>query len=298
MRRGRRGLYDVPMARTHRSRVGGLLVLLASAGAELLAPAARADPAAMINALRAQGCGGRPAAGARVERSHELDALARETADRDLEDAVQRAGYPAAKVVAFHAKGSASDVNIRRVLAARYCDSLSDPEYEEIGVFQRRDETWIVLAKRKRSPPPIVLEAGETAQRVLTLVNAARAAARSCGPDRFEAAAPLVLSTTLTTAALLHAQDMAQRRTLTHEGADGSTAAERITRAGYQWQGSGENVAAGQRSPEAVVAAWVASPGHCVNIMEPRFTEMGVAFALAPEENPPIYWAQEFATPR
>ncbi len=44
--------------------------------------------------------------------------------------------------------------------------------------------------------------------------------------------------------------------------------------------------------------SWLESPGHCENIMEPRFTEMGVAFALAPDQNPNIYWTQVFATPR
>ena len=91
---------------------------------------------------------------------------------------------------------------------------------------------------------------------------------------------------------------MAEHRTLGHPGSDGSKPEERITRAGYEWQGTGENVASGQQTADAVVGAWLKSSGHCANIMEPRFTEMGVAFALAPGENPNIYWTQEFATPR
>ena len=79
---------------------------------------------------------------------------------------------------------------------------------------------------------------------------------------------------------------------------DGSNSAERITRAGYAWQAAGENIAAGQLSAEAVVAGWLESPGHCATLMGPRFTEMGIAFALAPSRNPPIYWTQLFATPR
>jgi uncharacterized protein YkwD len=287
----------------HRSHVGGLLVFLAGAVlpgvALLLAPAARADPAAMINALRAKGCAGRPPAGLRVERNDQLDTVAEGASHHELGDAIELADYPAAKAVAFHTKGSADDASIRRVLAARDCDAVSDPQYEEIGVFRRKDELWIVLARRKHPPPPIALEPNEVAERVLELVNAARAEARSCGAGHFEAAPPLTLSATLTEAALLHARDMAQRRTLSHEGGDGSTSAERIARFGQPWLGSGENVAAGQRTPEAVVAAWLESPGHCVNLMEPRFTKMGVAFALTPEpdDNPPIYWSQELGLP-
>ena len=67
--------------------------------------------------------------------------------------------------------------------------------------------------------------------------------------------------------------------------------------AGYNWRASGENVASGQRDADAVVAAWLESPGHCANIMEPNFTEMGVAFVEVPGANPSIYWAQSFAAP-
>jgi uncharacterized protein YkwD len=103
---------------------------------------------------------------------------------------------------------------------------------------------------------------------------------------------------TLTAAASLHSLDMAERGSLGHEGSDGSVSGERITRAGYEWQASGENVAAGQPDAESAVAAWLESPGHCATLMEPRFTETGVAFALAPEKNPSVYWTQVFAAPR
>ena len=80
--------------------------------------------------------------------------------------------------------------------------------------------------------------------------------------------------------------------------ADGTVSGDRITRAGYAWQASGENIAAGQRDAEAVVAGWLASAGHCATLMAPYFTETGIAFALAPNANPPIYWVQVFAAPR
>jgi cell division protein FtsJ len=136
------------------------------------------------------------------------------------------------------------------------------------------------------------------AQRVLELVNVARAAARRCGREDHAPAPPLTLSTTLTAAASLHSLDMAERGSLGHEGSDGSASGERMTRAGYVWQASGENIAAGQPDAESAVAAWLGSPGHCATLMEPRFTETGIAFALAPGKNPPVYWTQVFATPR
>jgi uncharacterized protein YkwD len=280
----------------HLQRAGSGAALL---GAALLlrAPAAYADPQSVLNGFRMNGCGDRPAAGTRLRPDSALDAVARELARDDrLEHAVERAAYPAASSTSFHVRGSREDDAIRRILAARYCDAINDPRYAELGVFQRGDETWIVLAVRKVVPPP--LQATAVAERVLVLVNAARTAPRKCGRDDYAATQPLSLSAVLTEAAAAHARDMAARTSLTHRGADGSDSGERVTRAGYTWSASGENVAAGQRDADAVVAAWLTSPGHCATLMGPHFTEMGVAFALAPDQNPAIYWAQVFAAPR
>ncbi len=40
----------------------------------------------------------------------------------------------------------------------------------------------------------------------------------------------------------------------------------------------GENIASGQESADEVVDGWMASPGHCANIMDPNFTEIGVGY--------------------
>ncbi|HCJ28080.1 MAG TPA: hypothetical protein DHV63_01935, partial [Pseudomonas sp.] len=60
----------------------------------------------------------------------------------------------------------------------------------------------------------------------------------------------------------------------------------------------GENIAAGQGSAEQAVSSWLASPGHCQNIMNPGFTEMGAAYATNPRSAATIYWTQVFGTPR
>ena len=56
----------------------------------------------------------------------------------------------------------------------------------------------------------------------------------------------------------------------------------------------GENIAAGQGEPADVVAGWLASPGHCANIMSPDFAEMGAAYALRPGSTRAIWWTQTF----
>jgi uncharacterized protein YkwD len=276
---------------------GGIFAAVAAVAA--MPPAALADPASVVNALRAAGCARVPAAGASVQRDSALDAAARELASNvKLADALARVGYPAAKSAAYHVGGKTDDAAIRGALEPRYCEGVNDSSFVDIGVHKSGDQIWIVLAGRLETPFTALRDPAAVARQVLELVNAARTEARRCGRSRFEPAPPLAMATTLTAAASLHALDMAARSTLTHEGSDGSDSGERITRAGYTWQISGENVAAGQRDAEAVVAAWIDSPGHCATLMDARFTETGIAFALAPGKDPAIYWAQEFAAPR
>ncbi|PIL40984.1 CAP domain-containing protein [Massilia psychrophila] len=82
-------------------------------------------------------------------------------------------------------------------------------------------------------------------------------------------------------------------------GKDGREVAERAVRAGYRWRGIGENIAAGQASPEEAMAGWLASPGHCANIMDRSFTEMGGAYGTnVVGEQPRVYWTQVFGQPR
>jgi uncharacterized protein YkwD len=114
---------------------------------------------------------------------------------------------------------------------------------------------------------------------------------------RFAAAPPLEMSEKLGRAAQAHAADMASHGRLSHEGSDNSTHAERALREGYVWLHIGENVAAGQATPEQVVAEWLGSAAHCANIMDPDYSEMGVAFAADPGSEKGIYWAQVFGTP-
>lgn len=133
--------------------------------------------------------------------------------------------------------------------------------------------------------------------RVLELVNSARARARRCGSERFVATAPLTPSPLLDRAARLHAVDMARRNYFEHTGLDGSVPKERLARLGYRSRLTGENIAYGPESAEEVVAGWLASPGHCANLMEPRFKEMGIAFAVD-DRRGATYWVQELAVPR
>lgn len=280
------------------SRRSSHIAACAALAAALPAPL-RADPAGVVNALRAEGCAQVPAAGSPARRHSALDAAARELGrNAKLADALARVGYPAAKSSSYHVHGRRDDAAIRSALEPRYCESVNDPTLVELGVHQSGDDTWIVLAGRTETPFAALQDPASVARRVLELINAARAQARLCGGDRFEPAPPLAMATGLTAAASLHSLDMATRGRLGHDGSDGSDSGERMTRAGYAWQVAGENVAAGQQDADAAVAAWLESPGHCATLMAAHFTETGVAFALAPGKNPAVYWTQVFAAPR
>jgi uncharacterized protein YkwD len=68
-----------------------------------------------------------------------------------------------------------------------------------------------------------------------------------------------------------------------------------VHRTGYRARHVGENIASGVPTAREVVDGWLASPGHCSNIMDPRFTEMGVAYATERRSRGVIYWTQVFA---
>jgi uncharacterized protein YkwD len=57
-------------------------------------------------------------------------------------------------------------------------------------------------------------------------------------------------------------------------------------------------VAGGQVTAKEVVAGWLSSPHHCANMMNASFTQMAVAYAINPQQEIGIYWAQEFGRPR
>lgn len=129
---------------------------------------------------------------------------------------------------------------------------------------------------------------------VIVLVNEARASGGSCGGAVFGPAAPLSLNTSLRCSARVHSQDMAQQGFFSHTNLDGESPFDRMAMAGYDYTTAAENIAAGQLTPQAVMNGWMTSPGHCANIMNPDFEEIGVgAYENAAAEYP-IYWTQNF----
>lgn len=78
-------------------------------------------------------------------------------------------------------------------------------------------------------------------------------------------------------------------------GAPYPTPKDRLAAVNYVWEAYGENVAMGQRSGREVVAAWMNSAGHRANILNPRYTELGVGYATDEAGRP--YYAEVFGRP-
>jgi uncharacterized protein YkwD len=261
------------------------------------APAARADIAAELNAVRLRGCENIDGAASELRPSPELDRVAREwSRGGRLHDAIARTRQRLTNSASMHARGSKDERVLIATLVEHNCETLANPSFDEIGVYRRDDAVWVVVAERLRMPTPV--ERDQLRRRALSVVNAARAEARRCGDADYPAVPPLAWSTLLAHAAQTHAADMASQSRFDHTGSDGSEVADRVTRAAYRWRHVGENIAAGVSDIESAVAGWLRSPGHCANIMDPRYAEMGVAYEVSPASKAGIYWAQVFAAPR
>jgi uncharacterized protein YkwD len=125
-------------------------------------------------------------------------------------------------------------------------------------------------------------------QQVIELTNRARAKA---------GAPPLKQQETLCAAARWMAQDMASHDYFDHTDHQGREIAERFQALGYQGFNSiGENIAAGQLTPEQVVASWMQSPGHRRNLLSPDFSEVGIGFAQVRNSHFRRYWVQDLGS--
>jgi len=131
---------------------------------------------------------------------------------------------------------------------------------------------------------------------VLDLVNEWRASGADCDTEGvFPPAGPLTMNSALRDAARLHSEDMGANNYFSHDSLDGRDFVDRILDAGYDMNGPvGENIAAGQNTPQAAVQGWMDSDGHCANIMNASFDEIGVGYAYDASSTYRHYWTQDF----
>ena len=134
---------------------------------------------------------------------------------------------------------------------------------------------------------------------VFKLVNETRSKGATCGGVYKPPAPELNWNDQLANAAESHSQDMADKNYFSHTSLDGRTFVNRITNAGYTgYSAVGENIAAGYNTANSVMDGWMNSPGHCNNIMNPIFKDLGVGYAYNSGSTYKNYWTQDFGTKR
>ncbi|MGZ3757377.1 MAG: CAP domain-containing protein [Mucilaginibacter sp.] len=129
-------------------------------------------------------------------------------------------------------------------------------------------------------------------QEFLDNINNTRAKGCKCGTTYMRPAPPLTWNDVLESAALAHARDMGEHNYFSHSSRDGRSSGDRILDAGYSYKGFksytvGENIAFGQEDIAEVMRGWFKSEGHCKNLMNPDFKEIGIA-------EYDKYWVQDF----
>lgn len=147
----------------------------------------------------------------------------------------------------------------------------------------------------------------------LSIINSARSQATTCGDTGSFPAVPAVSwSNELYQAAYEHSQDLAISNTFSHGGSgtasDWSGVAlnkqsdmrDRVENYGYNWARLSENISAGtvRDTPQEAVDSWMASPGHCHNMMDSNVTEVGMAIFTNNSSTYTHYWTQNFGKNR
>ena len=157
--------------------------------------------------------------------------------------------------------------------------------YANSGLFASNGDDAIPVFKMNATDNTSDTLDDTYALEVINLVNQERVAA---GLDE------LVIDEGLCEAAAVRAAEI--QSLFSHTRPDGSSCFTALEDIGVQYTLAGENIAIGQASPQAVVQAWMESPGHRENILNPSFTRIGVASLANSDGNYGGYaWAQFFA---
>ena len=126
------------------------------------------------------------------------------------------------------------------------------------------------------------LDAAVTAYEVevIRLVNAERAK---------QGLKALTANWELSRVARYKSQDMVDNKYFSHTSPTYGSPFQMIKNFGISFRTAGENIAYGQRTPQAVVNAWMNSSGHRANILNSSYTQIGVGYVASGN-----YWTQMF----
>ncbi|HSY45251.1 MAG TPA: CAP domain-containing protein [Steroidobacteraceae bacterium] len=293
---------------------------------------AHADALSAVQVLRLGGCGGLVPAAQPLRHDARLDAAAAQwAAGKPLGQAAESRGFGADSTAGVHVSGT--DAALLEILRRADCRIVTDRSLREVGAFRSGRDNWVVLAATyappagaaaktlapspswppaRTAPPaastsaprpqparaPAPASGAMQAARALELVNDVRARGTRCGSRSFAPAPPVSLSGALSGVAFGHAADMAAHDYFEHQDLAGHSPADRVRAVGYHEKLVGENIAYGPASVEEVVQGWLDSPGHCENLMDPRFAQMGIGSAAGQAARRGLFWVQLLAEPR
>lgn len=142
----------------------------------------------------------------------------------------------------------------------------------------QKDNT--ATAPSQSTPSTTTSDVNAFEQEVVKLTNAERTKA---------GLAPFKTDDKLMAAAREKSQDMQSKNYFSHTSPTFGSPFDRMKALGITYKSAGENIAQGQRTPQEVVKAWMDSPGHRANILNAKFTHIGVGYVKSGN-----YWTQQF----
>lgn len=131
----------------------------------------------------------------------------------------------------------------------------------------------------------------------LKRVNEIRAAGQQCGNKLLPSAPPVQWNDKLFNAAEALSKDMAQRNYFNRISANKQTIADRVTVVQYRWKPIGDNTEDTTHDTELSVKGWVENAQHCENLMDPKFSEIGIACAARGNTHYGTYWTMVLTRP-
>ncbi len=105
---------------------------------------------------------------------------------------------------------------------------------------------------------------------------------------------PLTQNWQVSRVARYKADDMRDKNYFNHTSPTYGSPFDMLKSFNVAYRSAGENIAKGQKTPEAVVTAWMNSEGHRRNILDPNYTQIGVGYS---QGGSTTYWTQMFITP-
>jgi uncharacterized YkwD family protein/spore coat assembly protein SafA len=144
----------------------------------------------------------------------------------------------------------------------------------------------LIYPGQKVKVPLVPVQIRAVEEQVVKLVNAERAK---------RGLKPLAANWQLSRVARIKSQDMRDRGYFSHISPTYGSPFDMMQAFGISYHAAGENIAAGQTTPAAVMQSWMNSAGHRQNILNPQYTQIGVGCAVGGSYR--YYWTQMFIRP-